>query len=574
MSLDDRYQQVREIADAICDDTVSPSQLQQLEQLLHNNPAAKAYYLKYLGMHVRLSSAADAPMEFVYRRMTEEFIVRPNSSANDIEPPTLTGVSEQIVSEPIAAEQTHGQQEPQQTAKRPTRLKFVALVIMLASLLIAMLFWLDEMGEQHTPREFSAAIVSGNLSIVNLGHIDGHTLYAGEYHTDHQATLQLATGETIELAPHSRVKFLNNHELELKQGAISITHANQHKLILHGPTFSLYGSESTVSLDLRPLKPVVTSGKQTVLLPQRWRPTHYWPFEGQTDRAIDSAGSSDGIVSSGATKAPGLVGKYSYSFDNSYDARINVGSGGGIAPATGSFAATDGVTIEALVAPNYSAEKGDMDEIFRKDQADKELRMLLSFQHNHTNKSFVRPQGDYAESLSFGLYLVGQGYHELKLALDGVDGRPSLAEINSGKTFHVVATYDVSSGLKAIYINGEMLAYYQYPPGLKMLSGGTGAANIGNSPNLTERFRNPPDKDRVFNEAFTGLIDEVAFYDYALPPLMVERHFQHSQQGLSYFGFEPSSTPLPQQINLQLPANRRIELDPLTGLPHQIIDTK
>jgi hypothetical protein len=91
------------------------------------------------------------------------------------------------------------------------------------------------------------------------------------------------------------------------------------------------------------------------------------------------------------------------------------------------------------------------------------------------------PDIDVNESLEFGLYILGQGYHRLKLPLDGQQGRPTLAQLKDGKMHHVVASYDVSTGLKALYIDGQLLARYQYPPGSKMLTGGPGNATIGNT---------------------------------------------------------------------------------------------
>ena len=137
-----------------------------------------------------------------------------------------------------------------------------------------------------------------------------------------------------------------------------------------------------------------------------------------------------GIPAAGATKIKGLIG-YAVNFDNSANARIELGSGGGTGPGTGSFAVSDGVTIEALIRPEYSGDFGDIDEIFRKDRGDKALRMLLSFQHDQ-GKNYLKPEGDVKESLSFGLFILGQGYHELKLPLDGKNGRPTLAALKDG----------------------------------------------------------------------------------------------------------------------------------------------
>ena len=226
----------------------------------------------------------------------------------------------------------------------------------------------------------------------------------------------------------------------------------------------------------------------------------------------------------------------------------------------------DGVTIEALIRPNYSGQPGEIDQIFRKGWHDnveidsKELRMLLNFQNEQGDVQY-RPEGDFKESLSFGLYIVGQGYHELKLPLDGQSGRPTLSDLKAGNIHHIVATYNVATGLKAIYIDGVKHAYYQYPAGSRVLSGGVGRAAIGNTPASFRRSK----------EAFSGEIDEVAFYDFSLPPFILQDHFKNTQHGLNYFGLPPSTKTLPSNIKIALPADVSVELDPFTGLPNQFV---
>nr|WP_224745799.1 LamG domain-containing protein [Neiella litorisoli] len=181
--------------------------------------------------------------------------------------------------------------------------------------------------------------------------------------------------------------------------------------------------------------------------------------------------------------------------------------------------------------------------------------MLLSFQ-NSKDTAQIKPEGITGEAIGFGMYLVGQGYHTLRMPLDGKDGRPTLADLKDGQAHHIVATYDVRTGLKAIYINGEIGAWYRYPAGSKMLSGGSGMANIGNSPNT-------PNSDR---ESYSGVIDEVAFYDFALPAHMVRQHYQSTQQQANYFNVTPNQSSLPQALIIPLPAHHRITIDPVTGL--------
>ena len=131
----------------------------------------------------------------------------------------------------------------------------------------------------------------------------------------------------------------------------------------------------------------------------------------------------------------------------------------------GSLLRTESIT--ALAAAS------GIDEIFRKDQSDKENRILLSFQ-NDRGKSILRPAGDYKESLSFRLYIVGQGNHELKLPLDGKSGRPTL---KGGKPHNIAETYNVKTGLEAIFYRWGNVSDLSISGGFKSFKCGTGGAN-------------------------------------------------------------------------------------------------
>lgn len=529
MNRTDEFVEVREIADAVCSGIATPEQLAKLEALLEGNFDAQKFYYDYVKMHMQLTSPAEQQMELVFRRMTEEVVLRPKEErlVQDIQPP-----------------------------KKNKRI--LALGVILFFCLMGAFIWVVV---NQSSTSVAARLTKGSISIYGHGDLDGDAIYTGNYRAEQAATLTMENGDILHFTAMSTFKLYNNREVKLRKGKVRVEATANHNTIVHGKTYIIQSNGSGLTLDLTKQQPVLTSGENTLLIPERWRPKHYYSFDGQSDRVVDSAGSAYGIAASGATRTQGYVGKGAFMFDNSANARIELGSGGGTALGTGTFAVTDGVTIEALVRPDFSGEYNELDEIFRKDHGDEHLRMLFSFQHD-SGKHFVVPAGDYKESLSFGLYILGQGYHELKVALDGQEGRPNLADLKDGNFHHVVATYNSGSGLKAIYINGEMHASYQYPPGSKVLSGGPGMAAIGNIP--TER--------RWHMEAFSGAIDEVAFYDYALPQFMLRRHFENTQQGNNYFGFTPSDKPLPMGIKLPLPTNITVRLSPLTGLPDSVVN--
>jgi hypothetical protein len=111
------------------------------------------------------------------------------------------------------------------------------------------------------------------------------------------------------------------------------------------------------------------------------------------------------------------------------------------------------------------------------------------------------------------------------MPLDGKEGRPTHAQLCDGRLHHVVATYDSFSGEKTIYIDGQRAFSTKFPSGTLIVSGGTAPVMIGNLPAGIEPFR--------------GLIDEVAFYDFALSAAEVAEHFARVQSGKNYFGHTP-----------------------------------
>lgn len=539
MNRSDEFEEIREIADSVCSEEITPEQVEKLEVLLAGNEDAQRFYYEYIGMHVHMKAAVEPNMEVVRRRMqVEEVIVRPVGSG--------TSINDLITSSP-----THQIEDKSAQQKSP-----VFWIPLAASVFLAVALFYAFNREQDNSL---AEIINGRVNSQDSGEVKSSELTAGDYTTEKLTMIKLKSGDELEFEKQSLFKLFNNSEVELKKGSLRIDKALGKNLRINGPNFKIYSEGSKLKINLSNEVAEITGGNETMLSPKRWRPKHYWSFDSKSDRAIDLAGNAHGVPEKGAKRVKGLLGSGAFDFDNSAAAQLNVGSGGGTAPATGSFAVTDGVTIEALIKPEWNGKYGELDEIFRKDQTDKNLRMLLSFQ-NDKGKTYLMPKGDVKESLGFGLYLVGQGYHELKLALDGKNGRPTLAQIKDGKAHHVVASYNVSTGLKAIYIDGVMHAYYQYPPGSKMLSGGSGMTTIGNSPNTPFHAK----------EAYAGVIDEVAFYDFALPEFMIHQHFGFFQKGLNYFGLKPSSNDLPKEIRILLPKKQTILVDPLTGLPTSI----
>jgi len=280
------------------------------------------------------------------------------------------------------------------------------------------------------------------------------------------------------------------------------------------------------------------------------RPLYYWSFDdrgsgGTAESEADLRYSHDHIK-----RSPGLVGAGALVFENRKDEFVRIETGTGVEVGTGDMACSSGISIEALVVCRWSGRFMDYDEIFRKE--DGNHRMLLSFQNDGDSNNFDIPEVLPGPCLSFGLHLEGHGYSELDMPLDGNDGRPTLRELTDGMPHHIVATYDSFTGRKAIYVDGRLRFSHDFPMGTLILNGGPTPATIGN-------FNN--------REPFTGTIDEVAFYDFALSPDEISAHYQRAMRGEPYF--EPQSGSLVSERWLAITlvgAGTSQVFDTLTGL--------
>ncbi len=251
---------------------------------------------------------------------------------------------------------------------------------------------------------------------------------------------------------------------------------------------------------------------------------------GMLNFAYDRQGANNGRFEGKATRTNGLVGKGAAQFDNSAGTQVALGAG-----VDNSFSVTQGITVEALIKPEWSGAPGDYDEIFRKEDGGN--RILFSFQ----NDSFgggANPIVDPGPVLSFGLNT--GGYQELDMPLDvnlvdleggnansgtiwltapgGALG-PNDVVLSDGKTHHAVASYDSTTGEKAIWIDG--VKRWSVEVGGEITSGGGAIAYVGSVNG---------------GENFTGVIDEFAFWNRALTSEEIANHFAQVAAGKNYFG--------------------------------------
>ena len=230
-----------------------------------------------------------------------------------------------------------------------------------------------------------------------------------------------------------------------------------------------------------------------------------WSFDeaaSGTGTALDAVGGNHGTFAGAATRTAGLIGMGAALFNHT-PGGVNVGNGGG------DFSFSAGMTVEALIQPAVALGGQRYEEVFRKEDGDN--RILLSFQ-------------EWGGILSFGIN-DGTGYKELDMPLDGASGRPVLADLTNGAPHHIAATYDSTSGHKAIYVDGTERFSTTVGAGVSMISGGATAAFIGSSAGGAEPF--------------VGVIDEVGVHDEALSAATVAAHYALVQGGQSYLPAPP-----------------------------------
>lgn len=287
-------------------------------------------------------------------------------------------------------------------------------------------------------------------------------------------------------------------------------------------------------------------------------PLFYWDFEQQEPAPANGAAVKEHrwTFGSRATRTSGIVGQGAVGFDNSNDAFVQIDEGLGTSVGTGAMACSSGISIEAMFISAWSGKFKDYDEILRKEDGD--YRFLLSFQNDNNVCDYAVPRVANGPCLSFGLHLEKLGYSELDMPLDGLDGRPSVAELTDGKPHHVVATYDSFSGSKRIYIDGQLKFGHRFPVGILAISGGAANAVIGNN-----GWGN--------HEPFNGTLDEVALYDFALTADEIAAHYGRASNGESYFETGGQSIERWRSISPVSVGTRRI-FNIITGLPVEIGD--
>lgn len=483
--------QLRQLADQQLNGTLEDAGFAQLEQALAVDAAARREYVHYMFLHGEL-----ACNEEILRALGER----------ELQPARAQ-----------AAVPPQGSQLQGWT--------FALTAALLLALGLAPLVWRPYVPKSARPVATISSSrmlprASGQPQLNNARLQPGTVRLAGG-----EARIRFASGADVFLAGPTVLGVTNRDESALFAGRMAARiYQPGLPFLVETPSVRVidFGTEFGVSVNPQGQTDVHCFDGEIEIQSRVRLPRHYWNFDEEVPR--DHANSNLAAEYTGsARRTKGLVGAGAAGFTNQGGSAVVCA-----ARHHETFVVTTGITVEALIAPQWSGagwttrSPYDYDEIFRKE--DGYNRVLLSFQNDHQVVPTV-PLVTAGPCLSFGLNLAGHSYSELDMPLDGREGRPTLAQLKDGRPHHVVATYDSHTGKKGLYIDGQLAFSTRFPPGTLIVSGGTAPAVIGNLPAGIEPFH--------------GVIDEVAYYDFALTADEVAQHYQHMVAGKNYFGLPP-----------------------------------
>ena len=544
---DELRRRVLELTERLLDGETTPSENDELGRLLADE-AARRVYLEYTDQHARmLTEEPTTPARIVAERVTYERIELDADRVDSVIP-----VQPNELTSPHAIPTTRKQRLASRAGLGVLLLSVLALIVYLSF-----------------PRP-SGEPVPGRLhhGMAMLANSDKELSPGANLPQNlpirfvEDSLFETESGYRVEVRAPARLMLRGPASIVPADGSFTLEAlAPLQAMRIHLPAATLSMRDGKLSLDAAPgtdSRLTVFDGEVTAS-PNRNSPRHYWSFDTVLDgRVNDYMGDVNGVIGANAKRAEGLVGPGALEFDNTSEAYVALGSGGGTALATGSFSMDDAVSIEALFTSNWGKKEGEervkanREIIFRKDD-DKKLLMLVQMK-SLMEFPFADPELDYAgPAFAFGLYLIGAGYSELIVPMDGQDGRPTVEQVTDGSTHSIVATYNSRTGTKALYYDGRRIGSQSYRPGTRILSGGPGGAALGNMPVKRD-------------EPFSGVIDEVAVYDYPLTSWVIEKHKERVRSGRNYFGKDPELLTLPEDRFI-IGSGESVFIDRDSGLP-------
>lgn len=546
-----------QLASDQCNDQLDADGAARLEALLSADPAARREYLRYMFLHAHMATS-DVALQAAFEK--EELAALRAEARKD-------EVLLQIAEVSLAAH-ARGGQRSRYVVRRTLQVSFAALLL-IAPVLLLLSFLSAPAHFQGVSRPGSVAKVTNTTSAKWEGIdslVPGQPLYPGTLRLNQgQASLKLGDGADVALAGPTTFGVESESTASLFSGKLRarLDTKDQSKpqfvLQARGVRVVDLGTEFGVEVVPNGITEVHCFEGEIETLARVRAPQFYWTFDEENGPVVDNIEGQTALMGPGVSRVAGLIGQGALKFDNTQKAFVNVGNGDGPRLGTGRFGVSRGITIEVLTIVGWSgdgisnAKPRDYDEIFRKE--DGVNRMLLCFQNdNGANIRTIPSVPAMSQTLSFGLYLAADGYSELEVALDGRDGRPSLDDLRDGQPHHIVATYDSWTGVKALYIDGRLCQKAKFPDGTLIIGGGPTDAIIGNMAGG--------------GEPYSGTLDELAIYDFALTPEEVAEHWQCVERGTNYFG---GNSPGDLRQNLwkhvtQLKAGEAMRFDSETGV--------
>ncbi len=477
-------EELRLLVDAYLNATLNDDELQQLEQVLRRNSQARRQFVSATVMHGQLAMLADemrsaGAIDFATHSLDGRSAVVSNISPDSQRPRWMlmlavaTSIFVAIVSLAIVRQANEGAGDIEYDLERiPIRTVGYAFSA--------------ENPERGTP------VAAGSNARV-----------------DSATMMTAASGAAVSVTPGSRYAFSTDTLGLLFQGSVNVTMSDRHaeyaielgdrRILSRGSNFDLRKLDATRA-ELR-------VHDATVEIQSRvGGPRLSWSFDSE------SHGTLPFRLRGKSSFTAGIVGDGSLQFVDRGMTYAEIIGGTEPTVGSGSFSFGGGLSIEALIVSDWRADKGNQDVIFRKE--DGPNRILLSLQHNVND--FDLPMVDPGPVLSFGIFLQQLGYSELDMPLDGRQGRPRVDQIADGKPHHIVATYDSFSGTKSIAVDGRVCFTHQFPIGHCIQSGGPRSAMIGGW---------------LRREPYSGIIDELAIYEYALSPDQIVQHNELAKRG-------------------------------------------
>lgn len=234
----------------------------------------------------------------------------------------------------------------------------------------------------------------------------------------------------------------------------------------------------------------------------------YWNCDLPGEVLYDLSGYRTGRLEGDAAIGAGLIGGGGLHFSGR--------RGGCVRLPENILLPEQGLTIELLVSTEWDGRS--LYTILRKE--DGAARVLLGLQPAKLMTAPAVAEPAAAGGLAFGLNVDGE-YLELDVPLDGADGRPTLEALSDGQPHHLVATYDVESGLQQIYLDGQRLGQLQRPAGKRVVTGDIAPLFLGASGGS--------------DEFFAGVLDEIAIYSAALSEENIQTHWHNIKTQSAYF---------------------------------------